>query len=88
MGLGSLLMLAKLGLVAARLPRLVASLGFNTLDSCVAIALTALRVLRTLVFDHAALLSFGSALLVLFSALVAIVAGLLLLRKRAVEAVQ
>jgi hypothetical protein len=85
LGTGSLLMAARLGLVALQVPRLMASLGFSALDACMAMALTALRLLRAVVFDPAAMLSFASALLVLFLALVAIVAGLLLLRKRGVE---
>jgi hypothetical protein len=86
--LGSLLMFGKLGLIAVQLPRLLASLGIDIYGVRVALGLTLLRVLRTIAFDHTAIFSFGCAILVLFFALVAIVAGLTLLRKRNVEAAQ
>ena len=86
--LGSLLMFAKLGLIVVQLPRLLASLGIDTLGVHIALALTLLRVFRTIAFDHAAIFSFVCAILVLFFALVAIVAGLTLLRKRTTEAAQ
>ena len=88
LSLGSLLLLARLGLIALALPRLLASLGIDTFGVHVALGLTLLRVLQTIAFDHAAIFSFVCAILVLFFALVAIVAGLTLLRKRATEAAQ
>ncbi len=86
--LGSVFMLAKLGLFAFQLPRLMASLGIDTFGVHVALGLTLLRLVRTIAFDHTAIFSFVCAILLLFFALVAIVAGLTLLRKPAVEAAQ
>jgi hypothetical protein len=88
LSLGALLMAAKLGLIAVQLPRLLASLGIDTLGVHMALGLTLLRLLHTIAFNHAAIFSFACAILVLFFALVAIVAGLTLLRKRTVEAAQ
>ncbi len=87
LSMGSLLMAAKLSLIALQLPHLLASLGIDTLG-VLALGLALLRLLHTIVFNHAAIFSFVCAILVLFSALVAIVAGLTLLRKRTVEAAQ
>jgi hypothetical protein len=84
--LGSLLMLAKLGLLAVRFPELLATMGIDTLGVHVALGLTLLKVFRTIAFDHAAIFSVVCGILVLFFALVAIVAGLMLLRKGTVEA--
>jgi hypothetical protein len=83
--LGSLVMLGKLGLLAVQLPCLMASLGVDVFGPRVALGLTLLRLIQTVAFDHAALFSFVSALLVLFFALVAIVVGLALMRKRTSE---
>jgi hypothetical protein len=88
LSLGSLLMAAKLSLIALQLPHLLACLGIDTLGVHLALGLALLRLLHTIVFNHAAIFSFVCAILVLFSALVAIVAGLTLLRKRTVEAAQ
>lgn len=88
LSLGSLLMAAKLGLIAVQLPQLLGSLGIDTLGVHMALGLALLRLLHTMIFNHAAIFSFVCAILVLFSALVAIVAGLTLLRKRTVEAAQ
>ena len=88
LSLGSLLMLGKLGLFAVQVPRLVASLGVDTLGVRAAVGLTALRALQTIAFNPGAILSVACAILVLFFALVAIVAGLSLLRKRNVETAQ
>jgi hypothetical protein len=79
--LGSLVMLGKLGLLAVQLPCLRASFGVDVFGPRVALGLTLLRLIQTVAFDHAALFSFVSALLVLFFALVAIVVGLALMRK-------
>jgi hypothetical protein len=86
LSLGALLMAARLSLIAAQLPRVLASLGIDTLGVHMALGLTLLRLLHTIAFNHAAIFSFVCAILVLFFALVAIVAGLTLLRKRTVEA--
>ena len=88
LALGSLLMFGKLGLIAIQVPRLLASLGLDTLGIRAALGLTALRIYQTLAFNQAALLSLACALLVLFFALLAIVAGLTLLQKRNAEAAQ
>jgi hypothetical protein len=85
LSLGSLVMLGKLGLLAVQLPCLVASLGIDTFGVHVALGLTLLRLIQTIAFDHAAIFSFVTALLVLFFALVAIVVGLALMRKRSSE---
>jgi len=88
LALGSALMLARLGLIAFQLPRLLASLGIDALGVHVALGLTLLRLVRTIAFDHTAIFSFACGILLLFFALVAIVVGLTLLRKPAVEAAQ
>ena len=82
LSLGSLLMAAKLGLIALQLPHLLASLGIDTLGVHLALGLTLLRLLHTIVFNPRCDILVVCAILVLFSALVAIVAGLTLLRKR------
>jgi hypothetical protein len=88
LSLGSLLMLGRLGLFAVQVPRLLASLGIDTLGVRMAVGLTALRLFQTVAFNPAAILSVACAILVLFFALVAIVAGLSLLRRRNVETAQ
>jgi hypothetical protein len=88
LSLGSLLMLGKLGLFAVQVPRLLASLGIDTLGVGAAVGLTALHAFQTIAFNPGAILSLACAILVLFFALVAIVAGLSLLRRRNVETAQ
>jgi hypothetical protein len=87
-GLGCLLMFGRLGLFAVEVPRLLASLGIDTFGLRAALGLTALRIFQTIAFNPAAVFSFACAILVLFFALVAIVAGLSLLHSRNVETAQ
>jgi hypothetical protein len=89
LSLGSLLMLGRLGLFAVQVPRLLASLSIvDTLGVRMAVGLTALRLFQTVAFNPAAILSLACAILVLFFALVAIVAGLSLLQRRNTETAQ
>jgi len=79
---GILLMLTNLGLVAASLPHLLASLGVEALGAPAAATLALLKFLRTLAFHPAALLPIVCGILVVFFALAGILSGLMLLRRR------
>jgi len=88
LALGSLLMLGRLGLFAVQVPRLLASLGIDTLGVRMAAGLAALRLFQAVAFNPAAMLSVACTILVLFFGLVAIVAGLSLLQRRNAETAQ
>ena len=74
-----------MGLGAASLPHLLATLGIDALGAPAAVTLAILKLLRTIAFHPAALLPFAYGILVLFFALAGILSGLMLLRKRTVE---
>jgi uncharacterized membrane protein len=82
---GAGLMFAKLGLIAAYLPRFLATLGIDALGAPAAAGLAILRFFRALAFHPAALLPVVCAILVLFFAMLSILSGLMLLRKRSTE---
>jgi uncharacterized membrane protein len=82
---GSVLMLGNVSWIAVRLAQLLASFGVDTLGLPVAASQTLLKLFRTIAFDPSALFSFGFGILVLFFALVGILSGLMLLRRRTVE---
>jgi hypothetical protein len=85
LAVGILLLITHLGILAAHLPHLLASLGIDALGAPAAAALAILKFLRTLAFHPAALFPFVCGILVLLIALVGIVSGLMLLGKRSVE---
>jgi hypothetical protein len=82
---GVLLMAGNLGLAVAGIPHLLESLGIEALGAPAAVALALLKLMRTMAFQPAALLPFVYGMLVLFFALIGILSGLMLLRKRTVE---
>jgi hypothetical protein len=82
LGLGTLMMLGNVSWIAVRLTQLLASFGADTVGLPVAASQTLLKLFRTVAFNPAALSSFGLGILILFLALVGIVSGLMLLRKR------
>jgi len=83
--LGFLLLFGKLGLIAAQLPQLMASLKIEALGVPTALSLCLLRLFRTIAFHPAALFPLVCGILVLSFALVGILSGLILLRKGSVE---
>jgi hypothetical protein len=83
--LGSLLLFGKLGLIAAELPRLLASLGVEAMGVPAALTLSLLRLFRAIVFHPATLFSLACGILVLSLALIGILSGLILLRKGSVK---
>ena len=86
--LGTILMLAQVGWIAVRLERLAGSFQSEALDVSAALSLTALKLLQTVAFDHAAATCVAAGLLVSCMALASILAGLMLLRKRIAETAQ
>jgi hypothetical protein len=83
---GMLLLLSNVGLAAASLPHLLASLGVESMGAPAAAALAIFKFFRTLAFHPGALLPFVYGILVLFVALAGILSGLILrLRNRSVE---
>jgi hypothetical protein len=82
---GIVLMLTNLGVLAAVLPPLLASLGVEALGAPAAAALAILKFLRALAFHPAAFVPLVYGILLLFVALAGILSGLMLLRKRTVE---
>jgi hypothetical protein len=83
--LGFLLLLGNLGLIAAQLPQFVASLESQAMGVPAAVSLTLLRLFRTIAFHPAALLPLVCGILVVSFALIGILLGVILLRKRTVE---
>jgi hypothetical protein len=88
LALGVLLLFGKLGLLAFELPRFVATLGIDALGIPAALSLSVLRLFRAIAFHPAALLPLVCGILVLSFALMGIVFGFILLRKRTVETVR
>jgi hypothetical protein len=86
--LGVVLLFGKLGLLAFELPRFVATLGIDALGIPAALSLSVLRLFRSIAFHPAALLPLVCGILVLSFALIGIVSGFILLRKRTVETAQ
>ena len=82
---GSALMLAKVGWIAVRLEHLAASFWFGALGFPAAVGLGVLKLLRTIAFDRAAVLSVAGDISILSFALAGILVGLMLLRKRIAE---
>jgi hypothetical protein len=85
MTLGFLLLFGKLGLIAAQVPGLLASLKIEALGVPAALSLSLLRLFRTIAFHPAALFPLVCGILVLSFALVGILSGLILVRKGSVE---
>jgi hypothetical protein len=86
LAVGMLLLLSNVGLAAASLPHLLASLGVESMGVPAAAALAIFKFFRTLAFHPVALLPFVYGILVLFVALAGILSGLILrLRNRSVE---
>jgi hypothetical protein len=88
LALGVLLLFGKLGLLAFELPRFVATLGIDAVGIPAAVSLSVLRLFRAIAFHPAALLPLVCGILVLSFALLGIVSGFILLRKRRVETVR
>jgi len=84
-GLGSLLLFGKLGLIAANLPEFFASIGADALGVPAALGLSFLRLCRAIAFHPSALLPLVCGILVLSFALTGILFGVLLLSKRTLE---
>jgi len=84
-GLGSLLLFGKLGLIAANLPQFFASIGADALGVPAALGLSFLRLCRAIAFHPSALLPLVCGILVLSFALTGILFGVLLLSKRTLE---
>ena len=84
-GLGSVLLFGKLGVIAASLPRFLASIGADAMGAPAALGLSLLRVCRAMAFHPAALLPLVCGILVLSFALTGILLGVILLRKRTLE---
>jgi hypothetical protein len=85
LSLGTLLMLGHVSWIAIRLAQLLTSFGADTVGLPVAASQTLLKLFRIAAFDPSALCMFGLGILVLFFALVGILSGLMLLRRRTVE---
>jgi hypothetical protein len=83
--LGSLLLIGKLGVLAANLPDFFACIGVDALGAPAALWLSLLRLFRTIVFHPAALLPVVCGILVLSFALTGILFGVILLRKQRFE---
>ena len=83
--LGSVLLFGKLGVIAASLPRFLASIGADAMGAPAALGLSLLRLCRAMAFHPAALLPLVCGILVLSFALMGILFGVLLLRERTLE---
>jgi hypothetical protein len=83
--LGSVLLFGKLGIIAANLPQFLASIGADAMGAPAALGLSLLRLCRAIAFHPAALLPLVCGILVLSFALMGILLGVLLLRKRTLE---
>ena len=86
--LGFLLLFGKLGVLAVQFPAFLTGLGIEALGIPAALSLSLLRLFRTIAFHPAALFPLVYGILVLSFALVGILSGLVLLRKRSVETAQ
>jgi hypothetical protein len=83
--LGSVMLFGKLSLIVANLPQFLASIGVDALGAPAAFGLSVLRFVRALAFHPAALLPAVCGILVLSFALMGILFGVILLRRRTVE---
>ena len=85
---GFLLLFGKLGLIAVQLPRLLATLGIEALGAPAALSLSLLRLSRAIAFHPATLFPLVCGILILSLAVLGILSGLILLRKRTVKQAQ
>src|ERR1700724_3668473 len=83
--LGSVMLFGKLSLIVANLPQFLASIGVDALGAPAAFGLSVLRFVRALAFHPPALLPVVCGILVLSFALMGILFGVILLRRRTVE---
>lgn len=79
---GAGVMLAYLGLLGVQITAFLHASPVDLFGSCFGVGLAALRLIPSVAFNHAAVFSLASKILVLFSAFAAIVAGLALLQNR------
>lgn len=85
LGISSFILLANVGWFAIQLEPFAASLGFDGVDHQIAIALGAMKVLRTIAFDHVMTFCVFVDILLLCTALCGMLVGLGMLRRRTVE---
>ena len=82
---GIVLMLMGSAATASSVPHLLTTLSVDALGVPLAAAMALLRFLRTVAFHPFALFPYACGILVLFLALIGILAGLVLLRNQTVE---
>ena len=79
---GSIVMLAYVGMLALQVRAFLNASPADLLGSGIGLGLASVRLIPSLAFNHGAVFSWLGKMLVLFSALVVIVAGLALLQNR------
>jgi hypothetical protein len=83
---GSIVMLAYVGILALQVRAFLNASPSDLLGSGIGLGLASVRLIPSLAFNHGAVFSWLGKMLVLFSALVVIVAGLALLQNRSATA--